>query len=158
MRHTADLTHCPACGSASTLCVLGTDLDLCLECQKCWERIPKGEVFSVDDEMLSFKRMCDNCAFRKGSEERKDHERWADLQQTLAMGGEFYCHKGVPLKASIEEIAAGAPDSRMGFDFPVVVRRADIEGKCFPYLTYDREHMRMCRGWLSAFVTPLMRR
>jgi hypothetical protein len=136
---------------------LGTDLDVCLECHKGWERIPTGEAFRVDGELLSFKVMCDNCAFRKGSPERADRLRWGELQQTLARGGEFYCHKGVPLKASIEEIAAGAPDSRMAFDFPQEVKTVDIAGEAHPYPSYQREHMRMCRGWLQTFISPLLK-
>lgn len=158
MRHiTPTLTACPACNSHEIGCVLGTDLDICMACHRCWERLRPQDPFLVDGEMLPFKTPCDNCAFRGKSEERQDRERWGELQQTLALGGEFYCHKGVPMKASVEEIAAGAPDSRMAFDFPMQTRSVDIEGKCHPYQTYDRERMRPCRGYLNAFVLPLIR-
>lgn len=73
------------------------------------------------------------------------------------MGGEFYCHKGVPMKASVEEIAAGAPEARMAFDFPEEIKAVDIAGSCYPYPSYVREHMRLCRGFLSKFVSPLLK-
>jgi len=155
---TNDQTTCPACSSISIACVLGTDLDLCLDCHKCWERVGRGEHFMVDGELLPFKRPCDNCAFRGQSEERRNRARWADLQQTLATGGEFYCHKGVPMKASVEEIVGGAPDSRLAFDFPMSVKTVDIAGETYPYPSYMREHMRLCRGYLNRFVAPLLQK
>lgn len=161
MTHVAerqDLVECPKCGSRTVVCVLGTDLDLCLDCHRCWERVGPGEHFMVDGELLPFKKPCDNCAFRGRSEERRDHERWAELQQSLANGAEFYCHKGVPMKATVEEIQAGAPDARLAFDFPQTVKTVDIAGQCYPYPSYMREHMRVCRGYLNQFVVPLMKR
>jgi hypothetical protein len=128
-----------------------------LTCYRCWERLPPGEPFLVDGEMLAFKVPCDNCAFRGNSPERQDRERWAELQQTLAHGAEFYCHKGVLSKASLEELVAGGPDARMAFDFPQIERTADIEGTCVHYQSYDRERMRPCRGYLNAFVLPLLK-
>ncbi len=153
-RQTSDQTTCPACASVSIVCVLGLDLDLCLDCHRCWERVNPGEHFMVDGELLPFKKPCDNCAFRGKSEERADRVRWAELQQTLAAGGEFYCHKGVPLQATVEQIRAGAPDARLAFDFPQAVKTVDIAGTCYPYPSYVREHMRLCRGFLNKFVLP----
>lgn len=156
-RETSDQTTCPACSSVSIVCVLGTDLDLCLDCHKCWERVNPGEHFMVDGELLPFKKPCDNCAFRGSSEERRDRARWAELQQTLAMGGGFYCHKGVPMKATVEEIRAGVLDARLAFDFPQNVKTVDIAGACYPYPSYVREHMRTCRGYLNKFILPLFK-
>jgi hypothetical protein len=157
MREKHDQTTCPACSSWRVLCVLGTDLDLCLECHRCWERVDPAEHFMVDGELLSFERPCSNCAFRGNSEERQNRARWAELQQSLGLGHAFYCHKGVPMKATVEEISAGSPDSRLAFDFPEELRSAKIEGKVIPYVAYVPEHMRMCRGYLNKFITPLLK-
>lgn len=156
MREVSDQLTCPACGSWRLMCTVGTDLDVCLECHKCWERIPPAEHFMVDGEQLSFRRPCDNCAFRGGSAERADPELWQELQMKLAMGGEFYCHKGVPFTATAEEIVAGGPGSRMAFDFPQETKTVDIAGTCHPYPTYVRDQMRMCRGWLNKFIRGQM--
>lgn len=154
----SDQTTCPACASWRILCALGTDLDMCLKCHRCWERVNPGEAFMVDGEMLAFKRPCDNCAFRGGSDERKDSETWLELQAMLRYGkSEFFCHKGVPMKASVEEIAGHAPDSRMAFDFPVEVKTLDIAGETRPYEAYVREHMRLCRGYLNKHIKTMLR-
>lgn len=152
MRTVHDQTTCPACGSWRIACTVGTDLDMCVECHACWERVPPGEHFMVDGEVLSFRRPCDNCAFRGKSPERQDKERWDDLQLMLAQGGEFYCHKGVPFAGTADDIVAGGPGTHMAFEFPQEIKTFDLAGETIPHPVYIREHMRMCRGWLNKFV------
>lgn len=150
----ADITACPKCGSGRLSCTIGTDYDVCLECWSVWERLRPEDAYLTDGEQLAFKTPCDNCAFRGNSDERRDAAGWRGLQQELALGGRFYCHKGVPLKQKIDEIKAGA----IGFDFPKVQKTIDFAGDTLPYETYDIEQMRLCRGYLNAHVLPHMRR
>lgn len=121
--------------------------DACVACSKVWERLPVGEPFERDGEQMPFAIPCDNCAFRGGSDERTDKDLWTDLQLKFSMGGEFYCHKGVPLK----DIKAGPNE----FDFPRVTKTIDIAGECRPYESWDRSRMRLCRGYLNQWVTGL---
>jgi hypothetical protein len=155
------LEACPSCGSGRLLCVLGLatlGLDLCLACFRVWERLPPGEPYTIDSEQLPFKIPCDNCAFRGASPERQDALAWGDLQQMLAMGGAFYCHKGVPFKI---RNAAGEPavaEGARGFEFPRKAATVDIVGECHPYQHYDTERMRLCRGYLNAHIGPLLKK
>jgi len=158
VEHHADLEACPNCGSGRLACVLGpvTGLDVCLTCFRVWERLPAGEPYTVDGEQLPFEVPCDNCAFRGGSQERKDAEAWKDLQQMLAFGREFYCHKAVPFRAMG---ADGVPtEGERGFEFPKTEATVDLGGECKPYQHYDKDRMRLCRGYLNAHVGPLVRR
>lgn len=151
-------TCCPVCGSANILCMTGMNLDMCLKCHRVWERLPTGEAYLRDGEMLAFKKPCDNCAFRQGSTERNDPELWAELQFKLDNGGDFFCHKGVPLTHSVEELKAlldaGDYDQKNAFDFPMVEKTVDVAGTCHPYQAYDRDKMRLCRGFLAAIWGP----
>lgn len=148
-----DLTACPNCGSGRLACVLGLHLglDFCVQCFRVWERLPAGEPYTVDGEQLPFEVPCDNCAFRGGSQERKDPEAWKDLQQMLTFGGEFYCHKAVPFRAVPTE-------GEQGFEFPRKQATLDLGGECKPYQQYDKDRMRLCRGYLNAHVGPLVRK
>jgi len=98
-----------------------------------WESIPTGEHYRRDGEMLAFLEPCDNCAFRPGSPESRDKEEWKKLLDQLRAGGQFFCHKGVPITGVGEGSCAS-------FDFP---KRPDGE--------WDRDQMRMCAGWLRAY-------
>jgi len=151
------LESCPNCASGRIACVVGQDFDFCMVCHRIWERLGANEAYTIDGEQMAFKRPCDNCAFRGNSPERQDAEAWKHLQAMLAGGGEFYCHKGVPLKVDVAAIAAGRkPD--MGFDFPRKECTVDVAGEAKPYLHYDKERMRLCRGFLNAHIAPLLRR
>lgn len=152
-----DQTACPACGGGRIACVMGREFDVCISCHKLWERIEPGYAFKRDDELMAFDLPCGNCAFRGGSPERADPPRWAELQETLAEGAEFYCHKGVPLSATIEEIVDDLPGCRMQFDFPQETKTVELEGKTHTYQSFLRGEMRMCRGWLNAYVRPLFK-
>jgi hypothetical protein len=128
--------------------------DMCVKCRTIWERIPAGEHFTSDGEMMPFHLPCDNCAFRGKSPERMDPERWAELQLSLAYGnGMFYCHKGVPCDPK-PAVAGG----ELEFEFPKKRKTVDIAGACHPYSTYDTENMRLCRGYLNQHITPKMQK
>jgi hypothetical protein len=155
-RNVADQTACPACGSGRIVCMFGREYDFCMECQHFWERVEPDQHYAVDEELLAFTVPCDNCAFRGKSPERKDSPRWAELQQTLAMGGHFYCHKGVPIDpADVMRTEPGQVN--LSFKFPKVTKTVDLAGECHPYECYDTSRMRLCRGFLNAHVRPMMR-
>lgn len=149
------LTACPACGGGRLICVVGPRLDVCLTCFKTWERLPAGEPFTTDGEQLPFDVPCDNCAFRGGSGERMDEERWRDLQLTLSHGGQFYCHKGVPF--TVTEDGVTPVEGDRAFEFPKKTSAVDVAGKCHPYQGYDVDRMRLCRGYLNRFIGGLAR-
>ena len=140
-----DIPACPSCGAPSTsmVSVLAGSHDVCIQCGKAWERLPKGEPYLMDGEMMPWREPCDNCAFRGNSPERADPAAWKELQDKLAAGHMFYCHKGVPF--AVAKIAEGGETP---FEFP---RTAD--GKDF-----DREKMRTCRGYLNAHILPAMKK
>jgi hypothetical protein len=152
VRDERDLEACPACGSGRLSCVVGTRLDMCVTCLKCWERLPAGEPYTVDGEMLSFKLPCDTCAYRGNSDERLDPEAWNVLQLQLAHGGKFYCHKGVPFDA-----AKAAANQAQPFEYPRKEAGVRAEGKVYVYQQYDLEHMRLCRGYLNMHILKRMR-
>lgn len=153
----ADLTACPACGSGRIACVMHSDLDFCTQCHKCWERLRVGDAFTVDGELMAFSTPCDNCAFRGSSEERKDPEKWEELQLSLAVGGSFYCHKGVPFSVIHPDSTAMVDPGERDFEFPKREARLDLAGACRPYKTYDTARMRLCRGYLNAHIGPLQK-
>lgn len=108
--------------------------DACIDCNTYWEALPDDHEPIPDEPFFPFSKMCDNCAFRKGSLERKDKDAWNAMMIRLAYGGRFYCHKGVPIK----------PESEHGFDYP------KKNG------THDIEKMRPCRGYLDMIVKKQM--
>jgi hypothetical protein len=138
--------------------VVGTELDCCIACFRIWERLPPDEPYTIDGEQLPFRIPCDTCAFRGGSQEREQEggDYWRDLQQNLAMGGEFYCHKGVPFKAAVGRDGAVTPGERP-FEYPRKEATVDIAGTCHPYQHYDKDRMRLCRGYLNQHIAPLIK-
>jgi hypothetical protein len=127
---------CPKCGSTSILVIHMQDsLESCLSCKAVWESIPCGEKYLRDGEMMPWKDMCDNCAFRRGSPESKNKKEWRALMKRLKSGGKFFCHKGVPMMFSKHG------DTNTAFDFP------QKEGG-----EYDQSRMRLCRGYLNAWI------
>lgn len=135
----ADGMICPACGSARTVRIPAGFLEsecqhsACRGCGAFWESLPAGEPYERDGEQIPFKEPCDNCAFRAGSPESQNRDKWRELLQRLKAGGRFYCHKAVPID----------PDG--GFDFPT---KADAKAILVP----DEDRMRMCRGFLNAWA------
>lgn len=134
------LKRCPRCRSTNLVRgqkhperPSGTFYDVCRDCRAVWESIPAGEAHTRDGELMPFREACDNCAFRAGSPESQDKEEWKKLMEQLRAGGQFFCHKGVPLVT----VGEGA---RASFEFP---KRLDGE--------WDRDRMRLCRGFLNAW-------
>jgi hypothetical protein len=130
---------CPKCGSRNLLLHQQppgrtTFYDVCRVCVAVWESLPEGERYKRDGELMAFEKPCDNCAFRAGSPESENKVEWKKLLTELRAGGEFFCHKAVPLTT----IGEG---SRASFEFP---QKAD--GK------FDVGNMRLCRGFLNAWA------
>ena len=74
------------------------------KCETTWEPFNPEDLAIPDDRFSVFVRPCDNCAFRPGSPERENPEKWELLQQRIHLGGAvFYCHKGVPVSDGDEE-------------------------------------------------------
>ena len=70
----------------------------CRGCRAMWEPINPAILCDPDDPDSGLTRPCDNCAFRKGSPERLDPQKWEKLMMDIHRGGAvFYCHKGVPM-------------------------------------------------------------
>ncbi len=106
-------------------------LRVCANCGTAWEPFEPGDLLDVDmPKTSSFTEPCNNCAFRKGSPEQRDPEKFAELRAKLAAAGSFYCHKGVPV----------SPESENGFDYPE-------DGK-------NPRKLRLCRGYLNQLKLP----
>ncbi|WP_422074158.1 hypothetical protein [Tranquillimonas rosea] len=73
---------------------------------------------------------CDDCAFRKGSPERADPYKWAEIMSIVERGQPFHCHKGLPYDPHTG--AYDAPDE-------------------------ERGRVTVCAGWLNANVAHLRR-
>jgi hypothetical protein len=143
---TEALQTCPACGG--TTIVTFNEYSACATCKKAWENIPAGEHYKRDGELMPFHKPCDNCAFRGGSNERKDKDYWRSLQQQLeGLGGLFYCHRGVPF-----ELATDGTHSP--FEYPM--RETVAMGE--KVNIHDTEKMRLCRGYLNAHVLPELKK
>jgi len=102
---------------------------VCANCSAAWEPFDEADLLDAGERYSSFRKPCNNCAFRKDSPEHQDPVAWQALMDKLGwLDGHFYCHKGVPI----------APESENGFAYP-----------------QDREHkpdvrkLRLCRGFLN---------
>lgn len=146
--------RCPRCGSRSVKRVskVGTGfyadiLEACQNpaCDAVWEPIDTKLLLDARlPKTSSFTEPCDNCAFRHGSFEQSDPERWRKLMADLKgdpddpygalTAGGFYCHKGVPID----------PAGEHGFAYPTKI--VEIEGQAIEI--QDRAKLRPCRGWL----------
>lgn len=122
--------QCPKCGSRRVNFVpeaafngYGPGMALCPNCNCIWEPFSADQIWDPDDPVCSFRQPCNNCAFRPGSPEQQDAEKWRALIGSLRDGASFHCHKGVPIEAGAEH----------GFAYPK-----------------DRHKLRLCRGYLNA--------
>jgi len=130
-RHLRGSTEkCPKCGCKAVnvdvnavVAGFGPGLACCINCDAIWEPFDPAQIWDKDDHVCSFKEPCDNCAFRPGSNEQQDREKWIQLIKDLKKGAMFFCHKGVPIE----------PDSEHGFAY-----------------SKDRTKLRICRGFLNA--------
>lgn len=122
--------RCPKCGSHKTAFDFGMSfqgygpgLATCLNCGALWEPVDVKLIWDRSDPVCSSSEPCNNCAFRPGSNEQQDREKWRSMIASLKAGASFYCHKGVPIE----------PDSEHGFAYPS-----------------DSKKLRVCRGYLNA--------
>lgn len=124
---------CPKCRSGRVVVHDTTDLTdvkfygrriaTCADCRTAWEPIDDALIWDRSDPCASLSEPCENCAFRPGSPEQADTEKWKEMIASLRAGAAFYCHKGVPIE----------PGSEHGFAYPT-----------------DRRKLRLCRGYLTA--------
>jgi hypothetical protein len=70
-----------------------TEYAVCRACEAVWEAYPADWCEDVVGA-----NPCDNCAFRPGSPEQANPEKWKYLVGLLRSGGEFRCHKGAPIR------------------------------------------------------------
>ena len=119
--------QCPRCGCKKvayqpTLVFKGhgPGIAACPNCEALWEPFLAEHIWDTSDPHCSFKEPCNNCAFRPGSPEQKNPEEWKLLLDKLKCGGQFFCHKGVPID----------PTSKHGYAY--------------------RKKLRLCRGYLNA--------
>lgn len=126
--------QCPKCASRRWSDVeqevtdfYAAKLRVCGNCPTAWEPFDQADLLDDDDRYSSFKKPCNNCAFRKGSPEQRDKEGWESKMIELSFGASFHCHKGVPV----------TPNTNHGFDYPT-----------------DRRQLRLCRGYLNSIVSP----
>lgn len=119
----------------------GPDLACCRKCRALWEPIHHDLLWDPDDPLCSFSSPCSNCAFRKGSPEQTDAERWSQIKESLEYATGFYCHKGVPIEAGAEH----------GFAYPERLATMECEGVKKTVRVGDKSKLRLCRGWLNAF-------
>lgn len=151
--------QCPSCGSPDVhriptalmhpkvLQHIGCDIEVCGACRAVWEAFPVGGY--VEDPVCA--EPCDNCAFRPGSPEQQDQERWRELMESLkggnegaVHGGRFYCHKGVPIDMTKGPGNFLFPQKAITMDGKILRDPATDE----PVMTHDVRQMRTCSGFL----------
>ncbi len=123
-------------------------LRVCGNCQTAWEPFNEADLLDEGMRYSSFKEPCNNCAFRPGSAEQQDSEKWKALIEKLSVDSAnglcshmFFCHKGVPL--DLEHKTA----SDSGFAYPYTP-----DGK--PII----EKLRYCCGYLRMSRVQLEKR
>lgn len=102
-------------------------LRVCANCATAWEPFEVSDLMDQSDQLSSFNHPCGNCAFRKGSPEQQDKEKWDSKLISMSFGNSFHCHKGVPV----------TPGEGHGFDYPK-----------------KHSELRICRGYLNSIVGP----
>jgi hypothetical protein len=105
----------------------------CFNCQTIWEPFDPADTIDPTERYASFIEPCNNCAFRPGSPEQADTDEWKKTVASLKAGGQFYCHKGVPIDVKNEN----------GFAYPA-------DGQ-------DKKKMRLCRGFLNMWGTNMLK-
>ncbi len=147
-------TRCPGCGSGEThFFVPGPQLSadlgkiehgVCRTCGALWEAFPP---LYVEDPVCA--EPCDNCAFRPGSPEQREPEKWKELIAKLRgmddygmSKARFYCHKNVPIDMTAGPGNFLFPTKQMDFGELTPLVPGD------PETTADLSKMRTCSGWL----------
>lgn len=120
-----------------------SEVAICADCGIAWEPLDEDQIWDRSDALCSFKDPCSNCAFRPGSSEQRNKEKWRETILSLKEGARFYCHKGVPI----------APMSGNGFDYPTKPVTVTIEGVTVETTVQDIAELRLCRGYLNALRT-----
>lgn len=140
--------RCPKCSSRKVTTDptmqfkgYGPGIACCQNCKTIWEPFDPKQIWDTTDPHCSFKDPCNNCAFRAGSPEQADLEKWRALIDQLKCGASFYCHKGVPIE----------PDAEHGFAYPTKTLTIDIAGS-HTVKTSDPKKLRLCRGYLNALT------
>ncbi|SDX82508.1 hypothetical protein [Roseicitreum antarcticum] len=112
--------RCGGCGSRNMVMASGGKHAGCMDC---------GRIQEPETRDWPEARMCDNCAFRKGSPERADPFRWAEVSETITSGQYFHCHKGLPAKLDADSLSVSIspPDPTQG-------------------------RVTVCAGWLAARI------
>lgn len=142
--------RCPRCGSRKvrrmtvpSTAFYADTLEGCVNCKAFWEPFDPAQLLDAHlPTTSSFKEPCDNCAFRAGSPEQSNPERWAEVMASLKLNGRFYCHKGVPI----------TPGTEHGFDYPTKLVSKNLHPTA---RSEDVKKLRMCRGWLKMFGARL---
>jgi len=120
--------RCGGCGSRNMLVTRPPDCDtlhaVCKDCLRLQE---------IETRDWPLSEMCDNCAFRKGSPERADPYRWAEVQETLANGSAFHCHKGLNMTIKGTDCAFDPPEASKG-------------------------HVTICAGWFATYAKSFGKR
>lgn len=145
-------TQCPGCGSKrihvadvppdKVRFMTCAEIGVCGDCGAAWEPFP---ALYVEDPVCA--EPCDNCAFRSGSPEQQDKEKWKALLASLqphpsgfGFTGRFFCHKNVPIDQG------KGPGN---FLFPKVPLNLPPEfPTAEPVMTEDASKMRTCSGFL----------
>jgi transcription elongation factor Elf1 len=132
--------QCPRCGSRKSGAInnnvasfYADENCVCANCGTAWEPFDPADLLDEDMRYSSFKKPCNNCAFRKGSPEQADKEAWSSTLLSLEMGGSFHCHKGVPITPG------------------------DGHGFAYPKHDKSKRNLRTCRGYLNSIVLLRMR-
>lgn len=102
-----EVGRCGGCGSRDMMMASDGKHAICMDCR----RLQEPETRDWPEAT-----MCDNRAFRKGSPERADLYRWAEVKATVETGQHFHCHKGLPVTLHKESLTAtfSPPDAATG--------------------------------------------
>ena len=99
--------RCGGCGSRDMILSTEGEHAACVIC---------GRLQEVETRDWPLSQLCNNCAFRKGSDERADPYRWAEITAVVARGQYFHCHKGLPMtiEPGCKSATFSAPDQNNG--------------------------------------------
>lgn len=143
----------PDLGEATLGCCWGTALNGPSGCD-CWE--PEYDLEQSDPKTgtlpMPRPKMCDDCAFRPSSPERRGDESYenneglADLEYMVAKGEPFYCHQGIRLPSQWVHPSGAAIDGHPGAYDPPILGQPPI-----PYKA-NGEPADICAGWWSRYA------
>lgn len=133
--------QCPKCASRAAIDVdapspkgfYARAIRVCRNCQTLWEPFDPADTIDATERLSSFTEPCNNCAFRPGSPEQGDKDEWKKTIAALKAGGQFFCHKGVPIDIG----------NANGFAYPE-------DGK-------NPRKMRLCRGYLNMWGAMMLK-